>query len=82
MASPSLGEVLDGNRSDTAAAADFFARLRHLVADPREVVCVADCKAWSGTVLTMIQREHMRLLSRLPRNHKVHSEIMSRAMEA
>ena len=76
---PVLGEVLDGNRSDTAAAADYFARLRHLVADPREVVCVADCKAWSGTVLTMIQREHMRLLSRLPRNHKVHSEIMSRA---
>jgi transposase len=75
---PVFGEVIDGNSSDTAAAAAFFGRVRQLVADPRDVVCVADCKSWSGNVLTMIQREKMRLLSRLPRNHKVHGEIMAK----
>lgn len=75
---PVFGEVLDGNRSDTAATAEFFAKIRHLVEDPRKVVCVADCKGWSGSVISMINANSMRLLSRLPRNHGVHSEIMDR----
>lgn len=75
---PVLGEVLDGNTSDTAATADFFRRIRHLVADPRRVVCVADCKGWSGSVVSMIQANGMRLLSRLPRNHGVHAEILAK----
>jgi transposase len=76
---PVFGEVLDGNASDTAATADFFRRIRHLVEDPRKVVCVADCKGWSGSVVSLIQANRMRLLSRLPRNHGIHSEILAQA---
>jgi len=75
---PVFGEALDGNTSDTAATADFFRRLRHLVEDPRKVVCVSDCKGWSGSVVAMIQAHGMRLLSRLPRNHGIYSEILAK----
>lgn len=75
---PVFGEVLDGNSSDTASTAEFFRRIRHLVEDPRKVVCVADCKGWSGSVVSMIQDNGMRLLSRLPRNHGIHAEIMAK----
>ena len=75
---PVFGEVLDGNRSDTSATAEFFARIRRLVADPRRVVCVADCKAWSGPVVSLIHANQMRLLSRLPRNHAVHATVMAK----
>lgn len=75
---PVFGEVLDGNSSDTASTADFFRRIHHLVEDPRKVVCVADCKGWSGSVVSMIQANGMRLLSRLPRNHGIHGEILAK----
>jgi len=75
---PVFGEVLDGNTSDTAATASFFRRIRHLVEDPRRVVCVADCKGWSGSVLSLIQSNGMRLLSRLPRNHGIHADILAK----
>ena len=46
---PLFGKALDGNGSDTAAAAEFFAKVRTLVRDPREVCCVADSKGWSAS---------------------------------
>jgi transposase len=75
---PVFGEVMDGNQADTGATAAFFARIRHLVADPRQVVCVSDCKGWSGSVVSLISSQRMRLLSRLPRNHRSHREIMAK----
>lgn len=74
---PLYGKALDGNRSDTHAAAEFFQKVRSLVRDPREVCCVADSKGWSAPVLDVIQRENLRLLSRLPRNHSIHHQIMA-----
>lgn len=74
---PLYGKALDGNRSDTHAAAEFFQKVRSLVKDPREVCCVADSKGWSAPVLDVIQRENLRLLSRLPRNHGLHKKIMA-----
>lgn len=74
---PLYGKALDGNRSDSESAAEFFQRVRSLVRDPREVCCVADSKGWCGPVLALVQREGLRLLSRLPRHHRLHREIMA-----
>lgn len=75
---PLYGKALDGNRSDNEATAEFFQRVRSLVSDPREVCCVADSKGWCARVLDLIQRERMRLLSRLPRSHRLHRELMDK----
>ena len=75
---PLFGKALDGNGSDNAAAAEFFARVRSLVRDPREVCCVADSKGWCARVLNVVQGERLRLLSRLPRHHRLHRELMAR----
>ncbi len=75
---PLFGKALDGNSSDNAAAAEFFARVRSLVRDPREVCCVADSKGWCARVLSVVQGEKLRLLSRLPRSHRLHREIMAK----
>lgn len=75
---PLYGAALDGNRSDSEAAAEFFQRIRALVRDPREVCCVADSKGWCARVLDLVQRERLRLLSRLPRSHGLHGEVMAR----
>jgi len=75
---PLYGKALDGNRSDSEAAAEFFQRIRSLVRDPREVCCVADSKGWCARVLDLVQRERMRLLSRLPRSHRLHRELMDK----
>lgn len=74
---PLYGKALDGNRSDSESAAEFFQRVRSLVSDPRQVCCVADSKGWCARTLDLVQREGMRLLSRLPRNHRLHGEVMA-----
>lgn len=74
---PLYGKALDGNSSDSQSAADFFRKVRSLVRDPSEVCCVADSKGWCAPVLDVIQQEQLRLLSRLPRNHGIHDEIMA-----
>lgn len=75
---PLYGKALDGNRSDSESAAEFFQQVRSIVRDPREVCCVADSKGWCGSVLALVQREGLRLLSRLPRHHRLHVDIMAR----
>jgi len=75
---PLLGKALDGNASDSKAAADFFARVRELVADPREVCCVVDSKGWCARVLDVAQEHDLRVLSRLPRSHGLHADLMAR----
>ena len=75
---PLFGQALDGNGSDSAAAAAFFQRVRSLVREPREVCCVADSKGWCARVLHVVQGERLRLLSRLPRHHRLHRELMTR----
>lgn len=75
---PLFGQALDGNSSDSEAAASFFGRIRSLVRDPREVCCVADSKGWCASVLDVVQRERLRLLSRLPRSHGLHHTLMAK----
>ena len=75
---PLYGKALDGNRSDSESAAEFFQQVRSLVRDPRDVCCVADSKGWCGSVLALVQREGLRLLSRLPRHHRLHADILDR----
>ncbi len=76
---PLFGQALDGNGSDSEAAAAFFGRIRSLVRDPREVCCVADSKGWCASVLDLVQREGLRLLSRLPRSHRLHRTLMAKS---
>ena len=73
---PLLGKVLDGNMSDSLAAAEFFGRVRELVADPRAVCLVADSKGWCERTLAVVDAEGMRLLSRLPRSEAMHADLM------
>jgi transposase len=75
---PLMGKALDGNRSDSLSAAEFFANVRKLVADPRKVVCVADSKGWCARVVDLAQSEGLRLLSLLPKTHGIHAEIMAK----
>lgn len=75
---PLIGKALDGNMSDNHAAAQFFGRVRELVKDPHDVVCVADSKGWCGRVVEVVQKERLRLLSRLPRNRSNHAAIMKK----
>jgi transposase len=75
---PLLGKVLDGNCADSLAAAEFFGRVRELVADPREVCLVADSKGWCDRTLEVVHSGGMRLLSRLPRTEDLHRELMSK----
>ena len=74
---PLYGKALDGNRSDSECAAEFFQRVRSLVQDPKTVCCVADSKGWCAPVLEVIRTERLRLLSRLPRNYQLHDQIMA-----
>lgn len=76
---PLWGQAMDGNQSDSVAAAAFFTKIRSLVASPSEVCCVADSKGWCGNVLAVAQRERLRVLSRLPRTHALHGEVMARS---
>jgi transposase len=78
---PLAGRAMDGNRSDNEASAEFFADVRKLVVDPREVCCVADSKGWCARTLTVVQSHGMRLLSRLPRNTVLHREHIAKAWE-
>jgi transposase len=75
---PLLGKVLDGNTADSLAAAQFFARVRDLVSDPREVCLVADSKGWCSRTLAVVVPEGMRLLSRLPRSEQMHRTLMEK----
>ncbi len=75
---PLFGGALDGNASDAASAARFFAKVRQLVKHPKEVCCVADSKGWCARVLHLVEQERLRLLSRLPRNHALHHVIMEK----
>jgi len=75
---PLWGQAMDGNKADSVAAAEFFTRIRSLVAAPAEVCCVADSKGWCANVLAVVQGEGLRLLSRLPRTHTCHAELMAR----
>lgn len=77
---PLYGKALDGNRSDSESAAEFFLKIRSIVRDPREVCCVADSKGWCAPVLALAQHERLRILSRLPRNHRLHHDIMDRPL--
>lgn len=79
---PLFGQALNGNSSDNESTAAFFQRIRSLVRDPREVCCVADSKGWCAEVLDLVQRERLRLLSRLPRSHRLHRELMARPWTA
>lgn len=74
---PLLGKVVDGNAADSVVAAQFFARVRELVADPREVCLVADSKGWCANTLAVVSQEGMRLLSRLPRSESMHAQLMA-----
>jgi transposase len=75
---PLFGQALDGNAGDNHSAAAFFQRIRSLVEDPRSVCCVADSKGWCSEVLDLVQKEKLRLLSRLPRTNKLHRAIMAK----
>jgi len=75
---PMFGQAVDGNGSDSVATATFFGRIRALVRDPREVCCVADSTGWCTSVLDVVQRERLRLLSRLPRSHRLHRTVMAK----
>jgi len=75
---PLWGKALDGNLSDSEAAAEFFTHIRSLVEDPRKVTCVADSKGWCARVLDVVRHENLRLLSRLPRSHRLHRELMAK----
>ena len=74
---PLMGKVLDGNLVDSVAAAEFFGRVRELVADPRAVCLVADSKGWCDRTLTVVDDAGMRLLSRMPRSERLHRELMA-----
>ena len=74
---PVMGSVVSGNSADSKVAADFFRRIREVVRDPREVVCVGDCKSWCLSVLARCQEDGLRLLSRLPRHHALHAQVMA-----
>lgn len=73
---PLAGRGMDGNRSDNESCAAFFAEVRKLVKDPREVCGVADSKGWCGRVLGVVKDHGMRLLSRLPRTTTLHGDLM------
>ena len=75
---PLMGKALDGNKSDNHAAAEFFGQVRKLVENPRNVCCVADSKGWCARVLRLAKDENLRILSRLPRTHKLHEQIMAK----
>lgn len=75
---PLMGKVLDGNMSDSLAAAQFFDRVRELARSPKEVCLVADCKGWCGRTLDVVERHRLRLLSRLPRATTLHRDVMAR----
>ena len=74
---PLMGKALDGNLSDSHAAARFFAKVRELVAHPHDVICVADSKGWCGRVIDIMQQERLRLLSRMPRTRSNHATLMT-----
>lgn len=78
---PLWGKVLDGNCADSTAAAEFFARVRDVVADPRQVCLVADCKGWCAENLALVHQSGMRLLSRLPRNTTLHAQLLERSFQ-
>jgi len=78
---PLYGAIMDGNISDSVAAASFFRRIRTLVAAPQAVCCVADSKGWCASVLAVVMDEQLRLLSRLPRTHGLHAELMARSWD-
>jgi hypothetical protein len=67
---------MDGNRSDNESCAEFFATVRALVKDPRDVCGVADSKGWCSRVLGVVKDQGMRLLSRLPRTTALHADLM------
>ena len=75
---PLLGKAVDGNASDAQVAVEFFSKISDLVEDPRLVCCVADCKGWAPATLSVVSEAGMRLLSRLPRNKRIHADIMNR----
>jgi transposase len=78
---PIFGKAMNGNTSDSVAAGDFFNKIRELIKSPQEVCCISDCKGWCANVLNVVDKEKLNLLSRLPRNHQLHQDLMNRPWE-
>lgn len=78
---PVVGDILDGNTSDTAWNTDLIGRLRQRLAADEPPVYVADSKVVNEESLDQAAAEGISIISRLPRTYNAVDALIDRAWE-
>ena len=78
---PVVGDILDGNTSDTTWNTDLIARLRQRLAADEPPVYVADSKVVNQNSLDEAAAEGISIISRLPRTYSAVDTLIDRAWE-
>ena len=76
---PVVGDILDGNTSDTAWNTDLIGRLRQRLAADEPPVYVADSKVVNEESLDQAAAEGISIISRLPRTYNAVDALIDRA---
>jgi transposase len=78
---PVVGEILDGNHSDTTWNTELVENLRDRIERDQELVYVGDSKVVTEETLDAAASSDISLISRLPRTYNLPDELVATAFE-
>lgn len=78
---PVVGDILDGNASDTTWNSDLVAELPEWIDPDEQLIYVGDSKAFSATTLAACRTHGIELITRVPRTYSATSELVETAWE-
>jgi len=79
---PVLGDLFDGNGSDTTWNKQLIHEIRQWLPTDESIVWVADCKAVSSGTLDRAAEQDIDLISRLPGTYGAVDDLIDRAWDA
>lgn len=78
---PVIGNIFDGNGSDTTWNKELISEIRQCLPTDESIVYVADSKAVTGKNLARAAQQNLPIISRLPGTYAAVDELIDRAWE-
>lgn len=78
---PVLGEIFDGNGSDTTWNKELISEIRQYLPTDESIIYVADSKAVTGENLARAHQQNLPIISRLPGTYAAVDALIDRAWE-
>ena len=78
---PVVGEIFDGNGSDSTWNKELISEIRQCLPTDESIVYVADSKVVTGENLARAQQQNLPIISRLPGVYAAVDELIDRAWE-